>query len=455
MPAVSRRAFLQTSALASSWLVLPRRLHGASSLPPSERLQLAQIGVGGRGKPALAALSDHRFVAFCDVDEKRGWQEVMAEPMSRSVVEANPDARWFKDYRLMFEEMADQIDGVVVATPDHSHFPAAMAAIAHGKHVFVEKPLCRTIREVRQLHAAARKAGVVTQMGNQGRAGGGIRLTREWIQAGVIGSVHTVHTWTDRPRLPWFADPAFDPDADAGETPVPDTLDWDLWLGPTPARPYRPVFVPGLWRGFVEFGCGSLGDMGCHQLDAPFYALDLGAPTSIEAATRTVSPKSFPASCVITWKFPARSQMPPVELKWFDGGLLPPQPVPGFKFDEDGGCIFYGTDGILHVTTHAGSVQLLPESRMRELRSSLPPRTIPRVKGGAYQEWAAAIRSRGTCGSNFDYSAGLTELVLLGVAAQRAQAHLQWDPVEARFPNRPDANEFIGPGYEYRPGWNI
>jgi predicted dehydrogenase len=335
------------------------------------------------------------------------------------------------------------------------HFPIAMAAIAAKKHVYVEKPMCRCLTEVRRLHAAAKAAGVVTQMGNQGRAAEGIRLAREWVQAGLIGDVHTVHTWTDRPRTPWFYPADFDPDANPQETPVPATLDWDLWLGVAPPRPYRPELVPSFWRGFTDYGTGSLGDMGCHQLDAPFYALDLGSPSSVEAATTKQYAKTFPASTAVTWKFPARGGRGPVEMKWFDGTMKPPLPVPGFKLSESGGSLFYGTKGIMSVTSHSGSCRLLPEERMQAMAGALPPKSIPRVPGGPFTEWAAAIRGGPKCGSNFDYAAGLTEVVLLGVAAQRTQARLEWDAASSRFPNRPECDVFAGPGYAYRAGWGV
>jgi predicted dehydrogenase len=453
-PFVSRRDFLAAGAFAGSVLVAPH-LRSAATTAANTRLRVAQIGVGGRGRASLSALQNEQFVALCDVDEERGRGSYRRTEEGRGLMEKSREARWFKDWRVMFEQMADKIDAVVVSTPDHTHFPAAMAAVAAGKHVYVEKPLCRCISEVRRLHAAAKKAGVVTQMGNQGRAAEGIRLAREWVDAGLLGDVHTVHTWTDRPRMPWFHPADFDPDAVTADTPVPPTLDWDLWLGPAPHRPYRPSIVPALWRSFVDFGSGSLGDMGCHQLDAPLYALELGAPTRVEAATTELYPKTFPASTAITWKFPARGARGPVELRWFDGKLQPPDPVPGFKLGAGGGSIFYGTKGIMSVTSHSASARLLPEARMRELGSGLPAKTIPRVKGGPFVEWADAIRGGPVCGSNFDYGAKLTEIVLLGVAAIRARGLLEWDSAAMRFPNRPDADRFLGPGYDYRPGWGV
>lgn len=453
--APTRRQILATGAALGSILILPRGLRAQGKRSPNERLRIAQVGVGGRGGASLSGLADEQFVALCDVDEKRGRSGITSGKMVPAQTDRLKDAKWFKDFRVMFEQMEDQIDAVAIATPDHMHFPIAMAAIARKKHVYVEKPMCRCLAEVRRLHAAAKAAGVVTQMGNQGRAAEGIRLAREWVQAGLIGDVHTVHTWTDRPRTPWFYPADFDPDADPKDTPVPATLDWDLWLGVAPQRPYRPEFVPAYWRGFCDYGTGSLGDMGCHQIDAACFALDLGSPSSVEAATTKPHPKTFPASTAVTWKFAARGGRGPVEMKWFDGTMKPPLPVPGFKLSDSGGSIFYGTKGIMSVTSHSASCRLLPEERMQAMAGALPPKTIPRVAGGPFREWAAAIRGGPKCGSNFDYAAGLTEIVLLGVAAQRAQARLEWDAAAGRFPNRPDCDVFAGPGYEYRPGFGV
>jgi predicted dehydrogenase len=454
-PTWSRRQFLSSGAAAGSLLLFPQGLRGQAARPANDRLRIAVIGVGGRGRAALMGVADEQMVAFCDVDEKHGRSELESDKKFGPILAQAKGARWFKDYRLLFETMADQIDAVTIATPDHLHFPIAMAAIRHRKHVFVEKPLCRCISEVRALQAAAKAAGVVTQMGNQGRASEGIRLAREWVQAGLIGEVQRVDTWTDRPRAPWFHPVEFDPDAQPGETPVPPTLDWDLWLGPSPSRPYRTGIAPAFWRGFVDYGTGSLGDMGCHQLDAPFFALDLGSPVSVEAAVTQQYPKTFPASSMVTWSFPARGKRGPVTLRWFDGSLQPPLPVPGFKLSPSGGSLFYGTKGIMGVTSHSASVRLIPESRMVEMASALPPKSIPRVVGGHFKEWTNAIRGGPPCGSNFDYSAPLTEVVLLGVAAQRAHTRLEWDADLGRVTNHTEANRFIGPGYDYRPGWGI
>ncbi|MDO8539508.1 MAG: Gfo/Idh/MocA family oxidoreductase [Opitutaceae bacterium] len=448
----TRRDFIRTASIGGSVLILPRGLRAQGVISPNARLQLAVIGAGGRGRTALNALQDEQIVAFCDVDHARAREPHPQEKKVKNALNRFPDAKWFHDYRVMFERMADQIDAVVISVPDHMHFAIAMTAIKHGKHVYVEKPLCHCVTEVRALHAAARKAGVVTQMGNQGRAAEGIRLAREWVQAGLLGHVHTVHAWTNR-SMGGYSHPA-DVDAAPPESP-PSSLHYDLWLGVAPERPYRKIRSHGSWRGCAEYGGGTLGDWGCHQMDAAFYALDLGLPISVEAATTEPKKNTFPVTITLTYRFAARPNRPPVELKWFDGGLLPPQPVDGFKFDANGGSIFYGEKGIMWVNSHSASARLLPEKWMQDMRGALPPKTIPRVTGGPHIEWVNAIRNRTRCGSDFDYAAPLAEIVLLGVAAVRARTRLEWDAKNARVTNHAFANQFIGPGFQYRPGWGV
>jgi predicted dehydrogenase len=266
--------------------------------------------------------------------------------------------------------------------------------------------------------------------------------------------VRAVHAWnTSRnPR-----NYSHEPDGDGAGEPEspPETLHYNLWLGVAPERPYRKSRSHGVWRGFVEYGGGVLADWGCHQLDAAFYALDLGAPTSIEPASTEAKKNTFPVSNTVTFQFPSRGARPPVEVKWFDGGLLPPQPVEGFKFDPSGGSIFYGDKGMKWVGSHSVNARLLPETRMQELRDRLPPKNIPRVAGGPHVEWVNAIRHGTRCGSDFDYAAPLAEIPLLGVAAIRARTRLEWDAKNARVTNQAFANQFIGPGYEYRSGWGV
>ena len=453
--AILRRDFLRRGTFASSVLILPRGLRAQSPIPPNERLQIAMIGVGGRGRAPLQALQDEQIVAFCDVDHERGREGIARDPKAKGRLQRFPQAKWFHDYRLMFERMSDQIDAVVITVPDHMHYAIGMEAIRRGKHVYIEKPLCRCVTEVRALHAAARKAGVVTQMGNQGRAAEGIRLAREWVQAGLIGQVHAVHAWTNHPNTLYSHAPYDDTAAPTESDTPPATLHYDLWLGVAPVRPYRRSRSHGQWRGHVDYGCGALGDWGCHQLDAAFFALDLGAPASVEAAGTAEKSGTYPVSNTVTYRFPARGSRRAVEVKWFDGGLFPPAPVEGFKFANNGGSIFYADRGIMWVNSHSSSARLLPEAWMQEMAPALPAKNIPRVAGGPHLEWVRAIRERGTCGSNFDYAAPLAEIALLGVAAVRARTRLDWDPVNARVTNHAWANQFIGPGYEYRPGWGV
>ncbi len=451
---LSRRSFVRSASLAGSVLILPRSLRAQDRPSPNNRLQLALIGVGGRGKVALNALQDEQIVAFCDVDHNRGRAEVAQDRKSPGMLDRFGSAKWFHDYRVMFEQMADEIDGVVICVPDHMHYPIGMEAIRRRKHVYIEKPLCRCVTEVRALHAAAKRAGVITQMGNQGRAAEGIRLAREWYQAGLLGHVHTVHAWTNHPNALYSHDAYENETAGPAETP-PDTLNYDLWLGVAPHRPYRASRSHGKWRGHVDYGSGAIGDWACHQLDSSFFALDLTAPTSIEAGGTVPKKGTFPVSNQVTFRFPATAQRPPVEIRWSDGGIFPPQPVENFRFDQGGGAIFYGEKGIMWVTSHSGSARLLPEKWMKEMGPSLPPKTIPRVVGGPHKEWVAAIRAGRQPGSNFDYSAPLAEIALLGVAAVKARTRLNWDPVGMRFTNHAWADKFIGPGYDYRPGFGV
>jgi predicted dehydrogenase len=452
---LSRRDFVRRSSLAGSLLILPRGLRAQNRMAASDRVRIAQVGVGGRGKAALAALQNEQYVAFCDVDYTRGREDVAKDRKSTGLFDRFKDAKWFNDYRLMFEQMSDRFDAVVICVPDHMHYPVAMEAIRRKKHVYIEKPLCRCITEVRALHAAAKKAGVVTQMGNQGRAAEGIRLAREWVQAGILGNVHSVHAWTNHTHALYSHAAYDDEDKNPGDTPPP-TLNYDLWLGVAPHRPYRKSRSHQVWRGFVDYGCGAIGDWACHQLDSANFALDLGAPTSIEASGTALKKGTYPVSNSITYRFPARGNRPPVEIKWSDGGLLPPHPTEDFKPNTGGGgAIFYGDKGVMSVASHSSSARLVPEKWMKDMMASLPPKTIPRVTGGPHLEWVNAIREGKQPGSNFDYSAPLAEIALLGVAAMKARTKLEWDPVKAQFTNHAWANQFVGPGYEYRPGWGV
>jgi predicted dehydrogenase len=281
-------------------------------------LNLAGIGVGGQGASDLQSVSSQNIVALCDVDWAR------ADESFRRF----PQARRYRDFREMLGQ-EKELDGVVIATPDHTHAVATVAALRLGKHVYCEKPLTRTVREARVVAEAAQRAGVATQMGNQGMAFEGNRLIKEWLEAGAIGPVHEIHAWSDRPthrgtqQLYWpqgIERPTDTP-------PVPATLDWDLWLGPAPLRPYHPAYVPFKWRGWWDFGSGGLGDMGIHNLAPAFDALRLGPPTCVHASSTPVFEETLPVAAIVHYEFPAREGLPPVQLHWYDGGLVPPRPA--------------------------------------------------------------------------------------------------------------------------------
>ena len=306
-------------------------LGGAGYTPPSERVNVAGIGVGGMGGGDIATISKlgTNIVALCDVDEDR----------AAGSFNAFPQARRYKDFRIMLEKEAQHIDAVTVGTPDHIHAVAAMAAVRAGKHVYVQKPMTHTLHECRTLTKAALDAKVVTSMGNQGHATEGARLTNEWIQAGVIGEVREVHVWSDRAGKLWkqgIPRPTDTP-------PIPATLNWDLWLGPVRERPYHPAYVPANWRGWWDFGTGALGDMGCHIIDHPIWALKLGAPTTVESRTTLDGSvlegdqpnfETYPIAAMIYFDFPARDNLPAVKMTWYDGGLMPPAP-PNCRPDND------------------------------------------------------------------------------------------------------------------------
>jgi predicted dehydrogenase len=352
----------------------------------------------------------------------------------------------------MFDKLGNQIDAVAVATPDHMHFPIAMAAISLGKHVFVEKPLTHTISEARRLAAAAREKGVATQMGNQGHAGDGCRLIKEWLAAGVLGDVTEVHCWTNRPIWPQGVQA---PDHSRMMPVVPPGLDWDLWLGVAAEREFDPAYLPFTWRGYWDFGTGALGDMGCHILDGAFYALDLGSPIRVEAVSANQTDISPPTGSVVTYNFPARGAMPPVKLTWYDGGLQPPLPPdfePGRILPSNGSLILGSKATVLSGAWYE-TVQIVPDARMAALAPSLPARTIPRIEGGHFAEWVRACKGGAPAGSNFDYSSRLTEVALLSNLAIRARRAIDWDAAAMRVTNGEEANRFVSK--EYRVGFGV
>ena len=447
---LSRRQFASTSALAAlSATIVPSRVLGAQA--PSNKLNIAAIGVGGMGGANLKNCVSENIVALCDVDSA----------YAAKTMALYPKAKVYRDYRVMLEQEKG-IDAVVIATPDHTHAVITMAVMQAGKHVFCQKPLTHTIHEARRITEAARRYGVVTQMGNQGHSYESMRLLKEWLDDGAIGDVTEVHAWTDRPvgGDPWSD---FAQLAQPRETPpVPESLDWDQWLGPVPFRPYHPEYHPTKWRAWIDFGTGPLGDMGCHILDPAFWALELGAPGSVQASSTHYEPavasQTFPRASIVRYEFPARGSKPPVKLTWYDGRLLPPIPEelePGRALPGSG-ALLVGTKGkILHGSHGADGVRLIPEKRMQEYQR--PPKTLRRITEGHEGDWIRACKEGkgGTppC-STFEYGGALTEMVLLGVLAIRVKdQRLEWDGPNLRFTNNEKANELLH--IRYRDGWSL
>lgn len=447
---LSRRNFIAT---ASTVMVLQSSVLGrAGHTAPNDKLNIAGIGVGGKGAGDINDVSTENIVALCDADTKR----------AAGTFDRFPDAKQYKDFRKMLDEMDSQIDAVVIATPDHLHGVTAMQAIKQKKHIFCQKPLAHSIYETRMLTEAAREQGVQTQMGNQGHSSDEIRRLCEWIEDGAIGEIREVYSWSDRPvgGDPWSDFPIM---ARPKETPpVPEGLDWDLWLGPAPYRPYHPIYCPTTWRGWRDFGTGAIGDMGCHILDPAFWSLKLGHPEYVEATTthweEEIASETYPRASIVRYQFPAREGMPPVKVYWLDGRLLPPlhdiMVESGTKFGSNG-ALFIGEKGlIMHGSHGAGGLRLLPESLRKEYKQ--PQEKIPRVpggQGGHAQDWVRACKDGKPASSSFEYGGPLTEMILLGVLAlQVKDQRLYWDPEKLEV-NSDEANRIIKPAF--RKGWTL
>ncbi len=438
-PSFSRRDFIKTSSLASAALAFPAILRSQS---PGKKLNIALVGVGGRGWDAVQGLKSENFVAFCDVDDARATR----------TYEEFPNVPRFRDYRKMLEKMGNQIDAVTVSTPDHMHFPIAMAALSLGKHVFVEKPLTHTVAEARQLDKLAREKKVATQMGNQGHANEGMRLIKEWHQAGVLGEVRELHSWTDRPIWPQGVGA---PDHSKMMPVVPATLDWDLWLGVAAMREYDPAYAPFNWRGYWDFGTGALGDMGCHIMDGSYWALELTQPTRVEAISARQTDLSPPTASVVTYHFPARGKFPALKWTWYDGGLMPllPDDLEATRKLEPNGTLIVGSKATVFADTYYASARIIPEVKRRELAPTLPAKTLPRVQGGHFAEWVNACKGGTPAGANFEYAAQVTEAVLLSNIAVRARRPIEWDSAAMKVTNLPEANQYVTKSY--RPGHGV
>ncbi len=440
---ISRRSFLKGTSAAAASVAAPRVIMGMMSDSPNNKLNIACIGVGGRGRAAVGASKRENIVALCDVDFRRA---------GKTLKEFGDTVPVYKDFRVMLDKLDKDIDAVTVSTPDHTHYAASIQAMSMGKHCFCEKPLTRTIAEARKLAQAAKKYKVATQMGNQGHAGEGTRLMREWFEAGILGEVRKVELWTNRPIWPQgIGRPEEAQD-------VPDGVEWDLWLGPAPQRPYHSAYLPFKWRGWLDYGTGALGDMGCHIMDASWWALQLGAPTRVEAEQDGMTDETFPKSSKVTYHFPARNGRGPVTVIWYDGQRKPKRPEEleeGRKFGGNG-QLLHGSKATLLGGTYGHPMRIIPEKKMQEVGPNLPERTYPRVQGGHFKEWFDACKGGKPAGSNFvDHAGPMTEMVLLGNLAIRTGQTVQWDSEKMRVTNSKQADALVHGGYEPRKGWDL
>jgi predicted dehydrogenase len=458
---ISRRNFLAgTSLAAAAFTLVPRHvLGGKGYTAPSDKLNIAGIGAWGKGSSDIGAVRDENIVALCDVDN------TMIDRLLNRAKERENDERFskvkrYRDFRIMLEEMDKDIDAVTISTPDHTHAVIAMRAMQAGKHVFVQKPMTATVQEARKLMEAANKYGVMTQMGNQGHAGRGQRLINEWIWDGAIGDIREAHCWTNRPIWPQ-GEGVTRPE---GKMDIPETLDWDLWLGPAPERPYHEGYHPFSWRGFWDFGTGALGDMGAHIIDCAYWPLKLKYPSAIEASSTPFNKETYPRASVIWYDFPEREGMPAVTMSWSDGGLAPRRPElikDGRRIgDGGGGVLFIGEKGTLMCSTYGGNPRLVPEADMKEYQIKLEAKGGPEIKipesPGILEEWIESCKTGKKSTTNFDYAAPLTETMLLGNVAIKMKdknRKLLYDGEKMEFTNCPEANELLS--REYREGWSV
>jgi predicted dehydrogenase len=460
----SRRDFLKQSSLASVgfWVAGGLTRADTKKASPLERVNVACIGVGGKGdSDSSQAGVAGNVVAICDIDDTT----------LGAKAKEFPSAKKFNDYRKMLEEMDKQIDAVTVSTPDHTHAPASLMAMRMKKHVYCQKPLTHTVQEARLMRETAAKAGVATQMGNQGTADSGLRTAVEVIQSGAIGPVHEAHVWTNRPV--WPQAPEFT--AREPEAPVPAHVHWDEFIGTAPFRPYA-VYTRGNkqgqgcyhsfnWRGWWDFGTGALGDMACHTANMAFMSLKLGYPTSIVAESGPLNPETYPAWARITFQFPARGEMPPVKFVWYEGKkskdpsskLLPPAELLMGQNPSSSGSLLVGEKGTLYSPNDYGAEYvLLPGDKFVDYKKPAPKlarNSAPDIDQGMKNEWIEAIKGGPPALSNFNYAGMLTETILLGNVAMRAGKLLEWDGPNMKFTNAPEANALLK--VEPRKGWTV
>lgn len=447
----------EAAAAGMAAMIVPRYvLGGPGYQAPSDTLRIAGVGVGGMGRRYIQACETEHIVVLCDVDHS------FAAP----VFKRYPKARIYQDFRRMFDKEAKNIDAVIVATPDHMHALITLSALRAGKHVYSAKPLTHTIAEARRVAAAAREARVATQMSVQTCASDAACNIAEILTSGVIGYVSEVHIWTDHPIYPAAQVRPND------TPPVPRGLDWELWIGGAPYRPYHPAYHPWIWRCWWDFGTGTVGDMACHALHVFYDALKLGAPSMISASRTTMhggyfkmlpdgneilpprirTPETESYSSIITWDFPARAGMPPLRMHWYDGGMRPHRPL---ELDSHvpmpaSGLLFEGDKGKLMTQYSGGKPLLLPEGAFRDFQP--PPKTLPRTIGH-YKEWIQACKTGKPASCNFDFGSRMTEIALLGTLTARTEKVLEWDAERMRITNDVEANALVSP--PYRAGWSL
>jgi predicted dehydrogenase len=512
---MSRRSFLGKAAVAGAAVsIVPRHVLGRGFTAPSDMLNIACVGVGGMGRSNLINLASQNVVALCDVDwgytdgnlsrldtDVANLQQHIDHPDATPQTPGKPapppidpakltarrdailhlksdlipKAKRYSDYRVMLEQQKD-IDAVVVATSDHMHAPITLACMDLHKHVFVQKPLTWSVFEARQLAKRAQETKVATQMGNQGHSLDDARKAVEYIWSGAIGEVREIHVWTDRPVGFWpqgiprpQALPASDPvealkwdkggvdtrlaaAMAAGNYPVPETLSWNLFLGVGPTVPYHPVYHPFNWRGWVDWGCGAIGDMGAHLLDVSMWSLNLGYPTTIETVSTPFNGVCYPNGSLTFYEFPARGNMPPVKLTWYDGGLMPrkPEELGEEELVKEGGAILVGSKGKLMHRTYGAHPRLLPQSLADSVGT--PPQKLSRIPDESHEmNWVDAAKGKTQASCPFEYASKLTEVMLLGVVSLRAGKKLTYDGANMRVTNVPEANQYLA--REYRTGW--
>ena len=467
----SRRDFLKNTSLAAAgFFIVPRHVLGRGYVAPSDKLNIAGIGAGGKGTSDLAEFAKSpkvNIVALCDVDDRQAVK-------SR---QSFPNAKYYKDFREMLDKEKNNIDACSVSTPDNTHAVAALSAMQLGKHVYVQKPLTHDIYEARTLTEAAKRYKVVTQMGNQGGSGDGVRKMKEMVDAGLVGEVHTVHCWTNRPVWPQGIP------TPTGSFDIPKELDWDLWLGPAKKIDFNPAYLPFNWRGWWAFGTGALGDMACHIMDPVFRILPIDYPSSVECSIATiykemwnesVNPDGCPPSSIMHLVYPRKNGKGNIKVSWHDGGLMPERPedlLPEEPMGNgDGGVIMEGTKGKIMCDCYGANPRLIPSRLMQEKK--MPEEKIKRVPEGHYIQWVNACidgYGKGVTSSPFDYAGPFTESILMGNLAIRSfmmknatakggdrypgRKRLLWDAKNMKITNFDEANQFVK--REYRDGWKL